>query len=113
MRTRDSEARGAVLRRRGERGSALATSIAATAVSASLAAAALAATAITAARTSSSVTAADAAAALAATAVTTAVASAGAILPKLRAHVRSARLGVRPDVWRVRQLVARDGRLFA
>ena len=60
-----------------------------------------------------SIAASDAATALAAAAVSAALAAAGALLPELGAHVRSARLGVPARVWRLRELRCGDGRLPA
>ena len=76
-----------------------------------LAAAALAA-ALAAATLAAALAAAFIAAAIAA-ALAAAVTSAGALLPEFGVDLHPARLGVRPGVWSVRQLVARDGRLFA
>ena len=140
MRRGHDAARGALLRRRGERPPAVATAdasasepaaeptaaVAAAAVAATLTAAAVAATAEPAAVTAAlptaaeptaavatSIAASDAATALAAAAVSAALAAAGALLPELGAHVRSARLGVPARVWRLRELRCGDGRLPA
>ena len=118
--------RGALLRRRGERPAAVAAAVAAAAVASAVAAAAVAAAAVSTAVTAALPTAAeptaavatpvaasDAAAALAAAAVPAALAAAGALLPELGAHVRSARLGVPARVRRLRELRRGDGRLPA
>ena len=139
MRRGNDAASGTLLRRRGERPAAVAAAdaaasepaaepaaaVAAAAVASAVAAAAVAAstvsTAVTAALPTAAeptaavatpVAASDAAAALAAAAISAALAAAGALLPELGAHVRSARLGV-PAQWRLRELRRGDGRLPA
>ena len=141
VRRGDDAARGALLRRRGERPAAVAAADTAAAEpaaepgpppsppppspppsppppsppppSSTAVTAALPTAAEPTAAVATSVAASDAAAALAAAAVSAALAAAGALLPELGAHVRSARLGVPARVWRLRELRRGDGRLLA